>query len=289
MRKIYVIVVLTGFLLLGWDAVQANEWFDEPTAENIQAIFAHGQILGNHALVFAKVGDSITMSPSYLYAIGEGYFDLGDYTHLNAIIRYFTAVTVNESVRTSFNHQPASAGVGWSAFHVFDVNSPKPAYCGAYETPIACEYRALNPSFAVVMFGTNDVGYRTDAQFETDIRRIIDFSIEGGVIPILSTIPPQRGTHNPHRVADFNQIIIRLAEEYHLPYMEYHSALMGLMNGGLTTDGLHPSTPPNGYEDTARFDDNTLRYGYVVRNLLTLEILNQTARTALMQYQTANR
>jgi hypothetical protein len=285
MRKIYVILLLTGFLTIGQIHADDNEWFDEATAQNIQAIFARGQTLGNHALVFAKVGDSITLSSSYLYAIGEGHFDLGDYAHLNAIIRYFTAVTVNDSYRNSFNHQPASAGVGWSAFHVFDVTSPKPSYCGVYETPIACEYRALKPSFSVIMVGTNDVGYRTDAQFESDLRRIIDFSIEKGVIPILSTIPPQIGTHNPHRVADFNQIVLALADEYHLPYMNYYDEMMRLSDWGLTTDGLHPSTPPSGYESTARFDDNTLRYGYVVRNWLTLETLNRTARTALMPYQ----
>jgi hypothetical protein len=289
MRKISVIVLLLGFLWVGRTDASQQTWFDDVTAETIQAIFAHGQTLGNHALVFAKVGDSITLSPSYLYAIGEGYFDLGEYSHLNAIIRYFTAVTVNNSHRNSYNHQPISAGVGWSAFHVFDTASAKPAYCGVYESPIACEYRTLKPSFAVILFGTNDVGYRTDAQFETDMRRIIDFSIEQGVIPILSTIPPQIGTHNPHRVADFNAIIISLVDEYHLPYMDYHGALSRLSNWGLTYDGLHPSTPPNGYEDTARLNENTLRYGYVVRNLLTLEILNQTARTALMQYQTPNR
>lgn len=286
MRKIYVILMLTGYIALGRINAMPNIWFDELTAENIQAIFAHGQTLGNHALVFAKVGDSITVSPSYLYAIGEGYFDLGDYADLHSIIRYFSAVTLNNTYRTSFNHQSASAGVGWSAFHAFDTTSPKPAYCGLYEAPIACEYRTLKPSFAVILFGTNDVGYRTDAQFETDMRRIIDYSIEQGVIPILSTIPPQIGTPNPHRIETFNQIILRLVADYHLPYMDYHRAMNGLANRGLTGDGLHPSTPPRGYEDTARFDENMLRYGYVVRNLLTLEILNSTARTALMQYQT---
>lgn len=288
MPKTFITLLMIGLSIFGQTKASDNAWFDEPTAQNIQTIFAHGQTLGNHALVFAKVGDSITMSPSYLYAIGEGYFDLGDYQHLNAIIRYFTAVTVNDSYRNSFNHQSASAGVGWSAFHAFDSSAPKPTYCGVYEAPIACEYRTLKPSFAVILFGTNDTGYRTDAQFEADMQRIIDYSIEQGVIPILSTIPPQIGTHNPHRVETFNQIILALVDDYHLPYMDYHSALIGLSNWGLTYDGLHPSTPPNGYEDTARFDEHTLRYGYVVRNLLTLEILNRTARTALMQYQIAN-
>jgi len=46
-----------------------------------------------------------------------------------------------------------------------------------------------------------------------------------------------------------------------------------LSNFGLTTDNVHPSTAPGGYDASADFTPANLHYGYTVRNLITLDML----------------
>ncbi|MFN8563236.1 MAG: hypothetical protein U0703_16850 [Anaerolineae bacterium] len=78
---------------------------------------------------------------------------------------------------------------------------------------------------------------------------------------------------------EFNQIVTEIAAEYAIPMVDYGGAMLALGDGGLDLDGVHPSVPPKGYEGAADFSADNLYYGYVVRNLTALQILDAVWRS----------
>jgi hypothetical protein len=230
--------------------------------------------MGNRADVFSKVGDSITASPSFLGPIGEGRYQLGDYGYLQAAIDHFSVSNAREG--NSFLNPSLAAGIGWSAWAALDPQFSDATQCAPGETPLVCEYRLTRPAFALIMFGTNDTGYRTSAEYEGDLRRIVDVSESMGVVPILSTIPSR--PEMPERVAEFNRIVREVAAANALPVWDYYAALEGLPNDGLAWDNIHPSSPDEWYQDAADFRPQNLIYGYVIRNLTALQVLDSVWR-----------
>jgi hypothetical protein len=241
--------------------------FSPQIVEHIRAVYTTGQALGNRPNVFVKVGDSITVSPGFLYPIGQGTYNLGDYTSLQAVIDFFSETPTRTG--NSFSNQSVAAGVGWSAFAVLTSSNGDFSQCVGGETPLACEYRLNKPSIALIMYGTNDVGYRSNEDYRSDLEQIISYSERMGVIPILSTIPNRPDT--PARVQEFNQIVADLTAAHQLPLWDYYSATINLPGYGLTSDQVHPSSSPRGQAD---FRTDNLQYGYVMRNLTALQMLD---------------
>lgn len=246
----------------------------QSVTERVRVIYTIGQALGNRTNVFSKVGDSITVSPSFLGPVGEGRYQLGDYSYLQPVIDHFSSTAAR--LGNSFQNPSLAAGEGWAAWAALDPQFADAAACAPGETPLACEYRVTRPAFALIMFGTNDAGYRSAAEFELDLRRIIEVSEQSGVVPILSTIPERPDV--PQQIAQFNQIIASVAAARMIPLWDYHAALAGLPNSGLTWDNVHPSSPPEWYADAADFRPHNLRYGYVIRNLTALQMLDSVWR-----------
>jgi hypothetical protein len=161
---------------------------------------------------------------------------------------------------------------GWSTESVLSPGLADPNVCRPGETPLECEYRLVRPSVALIMFGTNDSGGMPSATFSANMSRIVQISIDMGVIPVLSTVPPKH--YNPAtdgRVAEFNQIIIATARAYDVPLWNYWQAMSPLPREGLDADGVHPSIPPSG--SSVIFDATHLQYGYTMRNLTALQVL----------------
>lgn len=239
-------------------------------SSHIRDIYALGQALGNRNGVFSKVGDSITVSNSFLYPFGVGRYNLADYAYLEATIQQFSQANAN--IGNSFINPSIASREGWSANAVLNPQMANSTYCLAGETPLLCEYRVVRPSIAFIMFGTNDSGYRTVDQYTADMQQIIRLSEENGVIPVLSTIPNRPDV--PQQVLRFNDIVRTLAIENQLPYIDLYSLTINLPNYGLTSDNVHLSSSPLGITGTATFDAQNLNYGYVVRNLATLQALH---------------
>ncbi len=241
-------------------------------------IFAQGQQLGNRPNVFSKVGDSITVASVFLGPLGNGQYNLHDYGALQPVIDYFTAQAARAGAN-SFDNTSLAAKVGWRAWAVLTPGSADPAFCLAAETPLACEYRLVKPSVALIMLGTNDVVSTPDDQFEADLRQVIEFTLAKGIVPVLSTIPSLFRTGLEGRAEQLNAIITRLAREYDIPLWDYWSALQGLPNSGLGHDGVHPTWAPAGH--AADFTPEYLQYGMVVRNLTALYVLDALWRQVL--------
>jgi hypothetical protein len=237
---------------------------------SILDIYQRGQELGNRANVFSKIGDSITVSAAFLFSIGNGEYDLAEFDYLQPIIDYFsqeTALTGN-----SFSNISMSAQVGWSALTPTRRGAGDEIYCSEIETPLECEYRLVRPSMALIMLGTNDIPGTPIVSFEIGLRAVIEQSIEMGVIPIVSTLPPMIRPGMNSRVLEFNEVIRDLAIEYRIPLWDYWAPLQGLPDSGMGDDGVHPSVAPRGH--WADFSEAYLQYGMVIRNLTALQALN---------------
>ncbi len=239
-------------------------------ADNIRVIYAHGQTLGNRADVFSKVGDSITVAPHMLHPIGEGLYNLGDYQYLQGVINHFSATSARDG--NSFGNTSIAAGSGWTTDAVLKSKYADPKVCLPDESALLCEYRTVKPAYALIMFGTNDVAHLTVKTYAYNMGLIVKTSIEQGIIPIISTIPVRVGYEQ--QVTDFNEALVKVARRYNIPLWEFGGAMQSLPDKGLSPDGVHPSIPPRGYRGAADFRPSNLYYGYVIRNLTALQMLD---------------
>jgi hypothetical protein len=244
-------------------------------------IFLYGRILGNRPNVFTTVGDSLTDAYYFLHPFGDGTYDLGSYGYLAPVLNYFMGGEVRGH-NPFANRSMASFG-GWNSAHVLTPDllpgHAAPGGCLPGEIPLVCEYRVVRPAVALIMFGTNDMNYLSFDAFQANLTRIVEISIEMGVIPVLSTIPDQAG-----READvvlYNQAITSIARAYDIPLWDYWAATHSLPNAGLSSDGIHPSAPPGERYATAVFTEDNLDYGFTVRNLTALQVLDTLWRQVL--------
>jgi lysophospholipase L1-like esterase len=127
------------------------------------------------------------------------------------------------------------------------------------------------------MLGTNDVMGTTSDAYRANMRRIVGDTINQGIIPVLSTIPPFQREGYEARADELNGILVAVAQEYDIPVWHYWAALQPLPNHGLAPDGIHPSWSPG----PADFTPENLLYGYTVRNLTALAALDSLWRQVM--------
>lgn len=231
---------------------------EEPVLPTVSArtreIYALGQKLGNNPRAFSKIGDCNSALPLFLanFDNPESY-RLGPYTYLQPVLTHF---------KGSFVHDSIAARDGFSTSSLFAVIQNDPARCLASESPLNCELRLQRPSFAFIGLGTNG-NWQTDEAFERGLRRILDLTIQRGVVPILST-----KADDMEGGARFNFIIARLAREYDVPLWNFWKAASALPNFGL--DHTYHLSWARPYFD----DPKTLQTGWGVRNLTALQALD---------------
>ncbi len=221
-------------------------------------IYQAGLALGNNPRAFSKVGDCNSATPYFLAAFDKGEYRLGSqYAYLQGTIDHFAG---------SFNRDGAVARDGLNPASVFDPIWSPPGLCQRGESPLACEVRTQRPSVAIVSLGTNGA-WQTDAEYETNMRRIIDYLIEHGVLPILST-----KADNLEGDGRFNRIVRGLAGDYQLPLWDWANTAWTLPNGGRSDD--YHLVWGQAYYDTAP----TPLTGWQARNLTALQALDAVWR-----------
>jgi lysophospholipase L1-like esterase len=130
------------------------------------------------------------------------------------------------------------------------------------------------------MIGTNDSADVAPKDYTYNLRRLLDTTINMGILPLISTIPPKRlDPTNNAKVDQWNQIIRSTAQEYQIPLWDYWSVMRNAPNQGISADGVHPSVPPDGNAGSLALDH--LAYGYNIRNLVALKMLNAIWRQVL--------
>jgi hypothetical protein len=253
---------------------------DGGVRRHVVAVYRDGLRRGNRPDVFAKVGDSITESGSFLQDIGCGQAQLGSRLGLAATIAFFRRVRFPDSytsawcgVANSFTRASTTAVTGWDAGVPLTRFTDRRAGCAApFDRPLRCELRLLRPAFALVMYGTNDVERSGVGTFRARLRRVVDTTLAAGTVPVLSTIPP-RHDRFAARVPAFNAAIAALAATERVPLWNYARALAApeTLHSGLSDDGIHPSAFSG--DQAAVLTGPALGYGYNVRNLTALQVL----------------
>ena len=233
-----------------------------------RAIFWEGRAMGNNPHVLAKVGDCSSQHWYFLQPFAWGQYNLGAYGYLQGVINQF-----NES----FAYDSQADHNGFNANSVLAPEWANPTVCQAGESPLLCEFRLHKPSVAIIMFGTSDLLVMAPAEFDFYMRHIVQESIDAGVIPILSTFPGNLNFWN--RTILYNQIIVRIALDYDIPLINLWLALEQLPNHGLEPDGFHLGEPP--YGTSCILSAPYMSYGYNVRNLVTLQTLDNVWRGAM--------
>ncbi|MBE0699103.1 MAG: SGNH/GDSL hydrolase family protein [Anaerolineaceae bacterium] len=226
-------------------------------SQNAVAILKEGLALGNNPRAFSKIGDCESRTTWFLgnFDLGEEYYNLGPYHgDLAPVLSYYSG---------SFNRLSQAAKPGFTAASLLSPLWSDRQVCQKNETPLACEYRLQKPAVAFIMLGTNDaVNPKT---FEGHMRKILDFTIAQGVLPILGTKADNiEGNHH------INQTIARLAYEYDLPLWNYWLAVQELPGKGLQGDGSHLT-----YAGPFFDDPKAMRNAWPVRNLNALQILKE--------------
>ena len=248
-----------------------EDWKNFPVipvvSERVKEIYQQGILLGNNPQAFSKVGDCGSTPAWFLgdFDRGPRFYRLGEHTYLEPVIQEFQG---------SFDRTSLAAKSGYNASSIFTPLWADRQYCQADETPLACEYRLHRPVIALIMLGSNDV-WHVDS-FEPRMRELIEYSIENGIIPVLST-----KADNLEKDESINQTITRLAVEYQIPLINYWRAVQELPDKGLQDDAVHITWAPN------RFDDpQAMKAGWPVRNLTSLQSLDAIWR--VMTDQTNN-
>jgi len=235
-----------------------DDWQSAPIipviSEHTIAVYQRGLERGNDPRVFSKLGDCETFTTWFLSPFDQEpvTYDLGPYTDLSDVIEHYAG---------SYARPSMAARPGFNASSVFAPLWADPDRCESGETPIECEFRRNTPSVVLIMFGTNDRWHQEE--FEAQMRRMIEYALENGVVPILSTKADNlEGDHS------INRTIYALAMEYDIPLWNFWRAVQPLHNGGLDADGAHLTFGANRFGDA-----DAMLAAWPVRNLTALQVL----------------
>ncbi|MGE5137964.1 MAG: hypothetical protein ACM3JD_00770 [Rudaea sp.] len=193
--------------------------------QRIKQIYAQGRARGRNPRAFARIGDSTMVYPPFMAAFESAAdYRLGPYAYLQPAIQFYDG---------SFGRVSGAAKKGMHTWTEFDPSWNNPTVCKAGETPLACELRLTNASIAFIRLGANDYEFPSD--FSANLKRIVNFWISNGVIPVLGTKPDQAdGANGP-----INQIIRQAAAANKIPLWDYDAVIGTVPGRGLEPDRIH--------------------------------------------------
>ena len=244
-------------------------------SDAMRAVYQHGHDdLRNYSYVITKVGDSMTADDLYLKPMSRDDNVLRPYDYLGDAVSYFGASTSVDSV---------AARVGMTTYTVFDPTWADKSVCHPRETPLDCEYRRKRPSIALIMFGVNDLKRMDDVHFDQQMRKIVDDSIQHGVIPVLSTFSYDPAQPLWLQSVLFNRRLVKIAADEQVPIINLWLAARSLPYYGLEDDDIHMKHWGFGY---LKFDHGSAAYsGAALRNLLSIRTLDEIRRTVILNAQ----
>jgi hypothetical protein len=186
--------------------------------QHVREIYELGQTLGNDPNGFSILGDCQSTPDTFLglFVLNEAeYYRLPE--ELKETVTYFEESFLRES--PTIKPGTTSGALLWGEWHENKYT------CVKSETPLECEMRINNPSFALIMIGTH-----WEARNDMYMRKIIDQLLARGIVPILSTKADNREGDNR-----LNLETAQLAAEYDLPLWNFWPVTEDLPNRGLYT------------------------------------------------------
>jgi hypothetical protein len=241
-------------------------------SDAMRDVYKHGQELRNYPYVITKVGDSMTADDLYLKPMSRNNNVLGPYDYLGETVLYFGASTSVDSV---------AAQLGMTTYTVFDPTWAPNDICQPRETPLDCEYRRKRPSISLILFGPNDLLRMGDSQYDTQIRKIVDNTIDHGIIPVLSTFSYDPGMGLWPQAVNFNRRLAAIAAEKQVPIINLWLAARSLPDYGLEIDHIHMKHW--GFSFLKFNTGNVAFSGASLRNLLTIRTLDEIRRTVILE------
>lgn len=201
-----------------------EDWMEWPVVPEVtntaREIFQQGLAMGNNPRAFSKVGDCQNLHEYFLKKF--------DFLEL-----YRFEYDIEPYLDTIGNFQGYFDRDGFSTKYGFTAASPltqleaDPKYCLTEETPLECELRITRPSFVLISLEFPFNGRSADL-YEKYIRKIIEYTISRGSVPILAT-----KADNVEQDHSINLTIAKLAYEYDLPLWNWWAAAQPLWNHGI--------------------------------------------------------
>jgi hypothetical protein len=233
-------------------------WQDLPILPTVSQrtiqIYQQGLTLGRDPHRFSKIGDCQNVSSYFLSPFEHpAAYRLGQYEGLQETIDWF---------KGSFSRDSLAVKGGFNVAAVLSPLRADPKQCEQGESPVACELRVYNPSFAIISMETWWSG--KPENYEKYMRQLIEYLIDQGVVPILATKADNLEGGN-----QINQVLGQLAWEYDIPLWNFWASVQSLPDKGLTKDGFH-LTLGNYFYDNPQ---STLT-GWSRRNLTALQALD---------------
>ncbi len=206
-----------------------------PTASaRVKEIYALGQTLGNNPRSFTVVGDCQSDPDVFM-----GTFDTDRYRLSDSNLGLQETI---DNFKGYFGHKSLSVKDGLSVSSALSPLWADQSVCQPNETPIACEYRLARPSFVIINLGTNWKNAGAE-DYEKYLRQVVEYWIQNGVVPILSTkVDNLEGDHS------LNLATSQVAYDYSLPLVNFWKVADKLPNHGL--DPHHDPTQPLTYLTT---------------------------------------
>ncbi len=201
-----------------------HQWRSWPVIPDIsefaKKLYLKGIAMGNDPSNFSKIGDCQSQPEVFF-----GNYDIPGKLNLNTDNQYLQ-ITLDQ-FNGSFSRDSVAVANGMSVASEFSPLWAHNSACQGAETPLECENRLHNPSIAIISLGTNWPSGALEA-FEINLRKIVEYNIAEGVLPILTT------------KADFanegdliNQTMAAIAYEYDIPLWNFWRTVQHMPNQGI--------------------------------------------------------
>lgn len=250
---------------------------DGPRKARLREIVASGEAAGRVPGRMGQIGDSITESSAYFrnaIVFGLSADETGhDYEPVRSWLAYSGAQPADENsfYRTKGKDVAYGNKGGWEIVDAVAAGHPAAGVLtGDGTTP--GEF-----SWALVMFGTNDIddALWNAATWKESYRDFVEGYVDLGVVPVLSTIPPELAHVGDGRVEAANDAIRDLADEMEVPWVDFHGLVLhhrplDWLGTLIDWDGTHPTaaTGGRGFSQTAQ----TSTDGYALRTKLAFDV-----------------
>lgn len=250
---------------------------DAAMETNLREIAAAGEILGREPGRMGQIGDSITESSAYFRNAVMNGVDSNETEHDYAPVRSWLSYNnaqpadANSFYRFSGKGPDYGCASGWSLNDAVNAGHP------SFGVVVGDNGVPGNYSWVLVMFGTNDIdsGSWNATNWKAAYKSFIESFIGLGVVPVLSTIPPEQAHVSDGKVQLANQKIVEIAAELNIPVVDYYALILFHQptnwNGTLISgDGTHPSAGGGG----TLFSEAglTTADGYAARTKLTFDV-----------------
>ncbi len=208
------------------NSLTAKGWGQAPIIPTVSTrakeIYQRGLLMGNDPHHFSVAGDCQSVPEVFLGIFdGDRYRLSDDDQSLQETINFFHGQFIRDGV---------AVRQGFGITSILDPTWSDPKLCQPNEMPLECEFRVNKPSILFINMGTNWKNASAEA-YEKYLRQVVEYSIDHGVLPILSSkIDNIEGDHS------INAVTANTAHDYDLPYWNLWLAADGLPNHGLDSD-----------------------------------------------------